>query len=421
LEDGAYANIALRKTLGESTLDSRDRAFVTELVNVTLRNLLSIDTVINHFSSFPVSQMKPFIRNLLRVSMCQLRHIEKTPESAAVNEAVNLAKSGGYAGLSGFVNGVLRASIRKPEEPPMPKEGSPDFLARRFSYPSWLAAHLVQWLGKEDAAYFCEMSHMPPPVTVFPNTVKISSADLATRLEAEGATATPIENGFLELRSMGDIAKLPSFLEGLFFVMDPGAMYSVRALGLVPGQTVIDLCAAPGGKSFAAASAMGNTGLVHAFDVHPHRAGLVRDTARKLGLTSIAAKTKDALEFDSGLQADAVILDAPCTGFGTIRKRPEIKYNRHPRDIGDLAKKQREMLAVAAKYVKPGGKLVYSTCTVAREENIENIRWFLSKHSFTMVAPESPNMRHIIEEDCLLILPGKYNDGFFIAAMERTQ
>ena len=421
LENGAYANIALRKALGESELDSRDRAFVTELVNETLRNLISIDQVLNHFSSLPIKEMKPFIRNLLRVSLCQIRHIEKTPESAAVNEAVNLAKHSGYAGLSGFVNGILRTIIRKPDEPPTPKHGSPDYLASRYSYPSWLAASLIKWLGAEEALHFCEVSHTPPPVTVFPNTIKITQADLVARLEEEGVMCTPLTNDFIMVRNMGDIAKLKTFQQGLFFVMDPGAMWAICALGLTPGQTVIDLCAAPGGKSFAAACAMNDTGLVRAFDVHPHRTGLVRETMKRMGITCVKPETKDAMNLDPKLleSADAVLLDAPCTGFGTIRKRPEIKYNRHPRDISDLAKKQREMLTIAAKYVKPGGKLVYSTCTVAREENIENIQWFLQKHPFTMRPAIIPDTRHIIEEDTLLLLPDTTNDCFFIAAMEK--
>ena len=423
MEDGAYANIALRKALAESTLDSRDRAFVTELVNETLRNLLSIDHVINHFSKLSVPQMKPFIRNLLRISVCQIRHIEKTPESAAVNEAVILAKANGYAGLSGFVNGVLRNIVRQPNMPAPSTPDSRDYLARRYSYPDWLEMALKKWLGPEEAQHFCENSHQPPPVTIYVNTHKINQAELAATLQNEGVDSTPIGDEFLVLRQAGDIAKLQAFRNGLFFVMDPGALFAISALELKPGQTVIDICAAPGGKSFTAACIMGNTGRVRAFDIHPHRTGLIKESAKRLGLTCITPETKDALIYNPALEAtaDAVLLDAPCTGFGTIRKRPEIKYNRKLSDVKQLAKKQQEMLAVAAKYVKPGGILVYSTCTVTKEENIDNVRWFLQNHSFTMLKPPSPaDTRFILEDDCIQILPGPTNDGFFVAAMHKN-
>jgi len=422
LEKDAYANIALRKALPESNLDSRDRAFVTELVNETLRNLLSIDFVINHFSKLPVSEMKPFIRNLLRVSVCQLRHIEKTPESAAVNEAVILAKQNGYSGLSGFVNGVLRTIVRQPSAPPMPSPKSPDYLINRYSYPSWLAKKLIRWLGQENAEDFCKNSHKPPPVTIFTNTHKTTLEALAGRLQEEGAESTVLDESFLVLKNSGDIARLSAFKEGLFFVMDPGAALAVKAMNLKPGQTLIDLCAAPGGKSFAAACTIGNTGNIKAYDVHPHRTALIKESIKRMGLTCITPETKDATIFDPTLEAsaDVVLLDAPCTGFGTIRKRPEIKYNRKLSDINALAEKQRYMLSVSAKYVKPGGILVYSTCTVAREENIDNIKWFLENNPFSMQPAELPNpesINFVVEENCLQILPGPYNDGFFVAAM----
>ncbi|MCL2361922.1 MAG: 16S rRNA (cytosine(967)-C(5))-methyltransferase RsmB [Defluviitaleaceae bacterium] len=417
LENGAYANIALRRFLGESDLDSRDRAFVTELVNETLRNLLSIDYVINHFSKITVDKMKPYIRNLLRISLCQLRHIEKTPDSAAVNEAVILAKKNGYAGLSGFVNGVLRAVARQPEIPSL------DDFYMRYSYPKWLAGSLAKWLGPDETRFFCENSHMVPPVTVFPNTIKTTQAGLVERLQSEGVESTPLGDDFIVLRKSGDITNLQAYQDGLFFVMDPGALWAIKAMDLKSGFTVMDLCAAPGGKSFATACYMGNTGRIMAFDLHPHRTTLINQARKNMGLTCIHPETRDALEYDQNLHsiADVVLLDAPCTGFGTIRKRPEIKYNRNFEDITALAEKQRQLLSVAAKYVKLGGVLVYSTCTVAREENIDNVRWFLQNHPFIMRRQNPPtDMGHLYEEDCLQILPGPTNDGFFIAAMVRN-
>jgi len=419
VEKGAYANIALRKFLAESQMDSQNRAFVTELVNESIRNLISIDLCINNFSKLPVAKMKPFIRNLLRVSVCQLRHIEKTPDSAAVNEAVILAKKNGYTGLSGFVNGVLRSIARQPDLPLMKNE----FL--RYSYPKWLADNLVRWLGYEEAIRFCKDSHDPPPVTVFVNTIKTNQSNLIACLQAEGVESIPLGEEFLILRKTGDIAMLQAFQNGMFFVMDPGAIYTVKALNLKPGMTVMDLCAAPGGKSFVSACYMKNQGKILAYDLHPHRTALINQAKKNMGFTCIYPETRDALVYESVFEnvADAVLLDAPCTGFGTIRKRPEIKYNRQHKDIADLASKQRELLCVAARYVKPGGVLLYSTCTVAREENINNVQWFLQNHPFAMKPPHLPcssDMRYIDEKNCLQILPGTTNDGFFVAAMVKN-
>jgi len=287
----------------------------------------------------------------------------------------------------------------------------------------WLAKDLVRWLGAEEAKKFCHNSHLPPPVTVFANTYKLSRDLLLDRLQAEGVNSIPIGDDFLILRHTGDIAKLPAFQEGLFFVMDPGAIWAVRAMNPKPDQVVIDLCAAPGGKSFSAACFMENSGQVYAFDIHQHRVGLIQESALRLGLNCITAEVKDATNYTHSLQsiADTVIIDAPCSGFGTIRKRPEIKYNRSATDISQLVKTQREMLTTGAKYVKPNGTLVYSTCTVAREENIDNIRWFLQRNpQFKLLRPTLPqaeDIRYILEDDCLQILPGPCNDGFFIATI----
>ena len=406
LEDGAYANIALRKAFAEpemQELEPRQRAFATDLVNETLRNLLRIDHTINSFAKTPVDKMKPFIRNLLRISVCQINHMEKIPSRAAVNEAVNLTKARGMTNLSGFVNGVLRTISRSEPE-------SIASAALKYSYPAWLYDALTGWLGEPAALDFCENSHSPPPVIIRTNTIKTSPSHLMSLLEAEGVKCEPFDDTFLILRQTGDISKLSPFQEGLFFVMDPGAMQAVHALSPKPGQTILDICAAPGGKSFAAACLMENMGTIRAFDIHPHRIELVNQTRKRLGITSITPGIKDVLIHDPSLDesADAVLLDAPCSGFGTIRKHPEIKYTRQPEDIKILAEKQRQMLKIAANYVKPGGTLVYCTCTVATEENMDNIEDFLMHHK---------NYRL---DNAQQILPSPTSDGFFVARLLRS-
>ena len=406
LEEGAYANIALRNAFAEHSLEPRERAFVTDMVNETLRNLLQIDHVLNNLSKTPVDKMKPFIRNLLRVSVCQIKFMDKTPDRAAVNEAVVLAKAYGFENLSGYVNGVLR-NVSRGE---VGKIKSPALL---FSYPKWLMDKLRLWLGEDGAYDFCENSHKIPPVIIMTNTYKASPEQLAEQLKAEGVEATRLESShhpFFVLRQMGDITRLASFKDGWFFVLDPGTMHAVEAIDPKPGQTIIDLCAAPGGKSFAMAALMQNEGKLLAYDIHPHRVALIRQTGKRLGLSVITTDINDAVVYNPSLDsvADKVLLDVPCSGLGTIRKHPEIKYFRQPQDITVLAKKQREMLAQASKYVKPGGELTYCTCTVAKDENSDNIKHFLETH---------PHYSLVSEQQ---ILPSATSDGFYIAALKRN-
>jgi len=403
LETGAYANIALRKALAESNIDPRARAFVTDLVNETLRNLIKIDSYLNKFSKTPVDKMKPFIRNLLRISVCQIKFMDKIPDRAAVNEAVVMVKNYGFGNLSGFVNAVLRNVSRD-------VSSETESTHVKYSYPKWLWDKLKIWLGEEDAHNFCVNSHQPPPVIVLTNTCKISPGDLAAKFEKEGIDATPLENSahpFFVLRQVGDITRLASFKNGLFYVLDPGTMHAVDAMAVQPGQTILDLCAAPGGKTFAMAIAMKNEGNILSYDIHPHRVELINQTRKRLGL-SITTSVKDATVFDPQLKeiADAVLLDVPCSGLGTIRKHPEIKYSRSVQDIAELAVLQRKMLAVAAKYVKQGGRLVYCTCTVAAEENGHNIDHFLKSHE---------NFKLI---DAQQITPQATSDGFYVAVLQ---
>jgi len=415
-ENAAYANIALRKALAESELDSRARAFVTDMVNETLRNLIQIDSVINKFSSkTPVDKMKPAIRSILRVATCQILFMEKIPSRAAINEAVTLAKIYGFENLSGFVNGVLRNIDRgKPFNinnflnTANPSQA--DILSLTYSYPKWLVANTIKWLGDNAAETFFKNSHTPPPVVILTNTYKTTLAQLVESLQSEEVEATPIENSqhpFLVLRKSGDITRLAAFKQGHFFVMDPGAMRAVSAVEPKPGQTIIDLCAAPGGKSFALACRMQNQGTILSYDIHPHRVELINQTRKRLGLTIVTPAVKDICVFDPALKAkaDTVLLDAPCSSLGTIRKHPEMKYTRKPTDILELAEKQSEMLKVAAKYVKPGGKLVYCTCTITKEENPDNIQYFLKNHpQFSL-------------EFATQTLPTPLSDGFYVAVL----
>jgi 16S rRNA (cytosine967-C5)-methyltransferase len=428
-DNAAFANAALRQALARRTMDSaRDKAFITDIVNTTLRNLLRIDALLDTVSDTPVHKMKPYVRAVLRTGVCQLKFMDRVPPSAAVNEAVCLAKARGFRTLGGFVNGVLRSLARLPED-----SADCTHFSYTYSYPQWLANELTNWLGDERAHLFCENSHKPPQVSIVTNLLKTTTFTLAARLRQEGAECEPgvLYPEALRLRHTSDITKLPSFREGLFQVMDEGALAAVKALGLKPGYKFLDLCAAPGGKSFACAMLMRDEVYIQAFDVRPAKIAALAETAGLLGIHRFTAAAGDATVLNPKLvkTADVVLLDAPCSGLGVIRKRPEIKYNRQHADIINLAAVQADMLDTAAAYVKPGGVLVYCTCTVAREENIENIRRFTAKHPFAVATPpptawlgeNNAHAHFYVEENCLQLLPGPYNDGFFIAKLLRKK
>ena len=410
-QQGAYNNIALRRALDSCTeWQPHQRAFVTELVNGTLRNQMLIDFVIDSFSRKPAAKMKPFIRELLRTAVYQINWMDKVPPSAAVNEAVKLARGHGYAALSGFVNGILRNIVRAHENGgiPMPQDGKGSeahtrYLSLRYSFPLWLVKLLIDRMG-EGAEDFCIESHVPPPVTVSVNPLKTSREALAADLGASGIRygKSSRSDFCLHLKHVSDITSLDVYRKGHFFVIDEGAYLAAHALSAKPGQNIIDLCAAPGGKSFALAGMMENIGQIISCDIHPHKIRLMASTAKRLGITCINTEERDASIVNPVWDewADAVLLDVPCSGLGVIRKKPDIKYTKTYKDVTAMAELQRKLLSAAESYVKPGGILVYSTCTVTREENEDNVRWFLDKFPFSL------------EEERNL-------SGFFIARMVR--
>jgi len=399
VEENAYSNRALAKAL-ELSSDPRDSSLCTNLTMVTLRNLILIDHIIDSFSKLPVTKMKPFIRNLLRITLCELRFMGGSADYAAVNEAVNLTKFFGYGSLSGFVNGVLRNIVRNPNKPLLPKQNQPALL---YSFPQALAKDLSKWLGEADTKVYMENSLTPPGVTIYANTTKISKFELMEKLVNLEPVLLDESDSFFALKSPKNITEIPEFKNGEFFVMDYGTSLSLSYMNPQPGETLIDLTAAPGGKAFAMACMMKNQGLISAYDIHPHKLRLLESTSRKLGLSIIKSGINDASEFNPQIKkADAVLLDVPCSGLGTIRKHPEIKYKRTRDEIKKLSSQSKKMLETASKYVKPGGRLVYSTCTITPHENENVCETFAAKAGIKIVKSKT-------------WLPGEYNDGFYAA------
>jgi 16S rRNA (cytosine967-C5)-methyltransferase len=388
-------------------LDSRDAALAARITLGVLRNMALLDYYIASASSLKMNKIEPLALDILRVAVYQLAFLDKVPPSAAVNEAVSIARRR-IPRASGFVNAVLRA-LTSGALPEVAAATEAERLAVLYSHPLWLVKKLISTLGEAETALLLAADNAEPPVYARVNTLKIASAELLSLLHGAGIDAEEsVIADTLELRGAGEIAELDAFKRGLFFVQDPSSTRAALAAGVKPGDTVIDACAAPGGKSFALAIALENRGRIISCDT-PGRVHLIADGAARLGLTNIECAAADAAVFTArfaGL-ADAVIVDAPCSGFGVMRKKPEIRFKTEE-EIAGLPELQLGILSNCASYVKPGGALVYSTCTVLKIENADVVAAFLAQnHDF---APESQAMIWAHRDG---------GDSFFIAVMRR--
>ncbi|MDR3309961.1 MAG: 16S rRNA (cytosine(967)-C(5))-methyltransferase RsmB [Oscillospiraceae bacterium] len=385
--------------------EGRERALANATVSAAIRNLALIDRRIGGASSVRTAKLEPLVLDILRSASAELWFMDKIPDSAAVNEAVNLAKRR-VPRASGFVNAVLRRLARGTAEEPDAPDG-PARLSALYSHPEWYAGYLAERFGTDAAERVLKADNTPPPITCVANTARASRAEVAAAIRADGAEVSERADcdALLDLSKPGDITKLAAFRAGLFYVQDAGAYRAAQSCGVKPGDTAVDLCAAPGGKSFALALA--GAAKVLAFDLAP-RVALIRDGARRLGLSAVDARAGDADAYNETLAqtADAVLCDVPCSGFGVIRRKPEIRFKTRE-SVAPLPETQLRILRNGARYVKPGGRLVYSTCTLLREENEDVVRAFLKPgEKFRLKSEET-------------LLPSDAGDGFYIAVIER--
>jgi 16S rRNA (cytosine967-C5)-methyltransferase len=446
-KDKAYANIALDTAFEKWPASKQERAFCTELVYGTVRHQLTLDWIISIFlNRGNPEKLTPAIRNILRMAFYQLYFMKYRPEAAVVDEAVKLALRFGHSGVSKLVNAVLRSYLRNPEKvvfPPAEKEPA-RHLSIKHSHPLWLVERWVDRFGFEATAHLCEFNNRPAPVCIRTNTLRCSRDELIERLASEHVV---IEKSALVPESLiisgfDRIESLASHRDGWFIVQDESSMLVAHAVAPKPGETVIDLCGAPGGKATHLAQMMNNDGQIISVDLHEHRTRLIQENANRLGVRTIATVTGDALNFkmpakmpanqDDKELADAVLLDAPCTGTGVIRRRADSRWRRTPHDIIELADLQYRLLKHAATLVKPGGRLVYSTCSLEPEENHVLIKRFLQEHPefepadlsgllSTGLQPSGFSDDHQ-EPGYLYLLPWVHNtDGFFICRMHRIK
>ena len=405
--DGQYSHLVLRDVLDKyQYLSKQERAFLTRLTEGTVERMLTLDYVIDQFSKTKVKKMKPLIRELMRLSVYQIMYMDGVPDAAVCNEAVKLARKRGFSGLSGFVNGVLRSVARGWKDVAFQNESV------RYSVPEWIIDGWNADYGRDVTEKMLEAFMQPAKITVRTNTQKCTPEELKDRLSQEGVTVEAIEgiSYAFALSGFDYLAGLGSFQDGWFYVQDISSMTVAHAADPKKGDYIIDVCAAPGGKSSHLAELLDGSGMVEARDLTEYKVGLIEENILRHDLHNMKAVQQDATLFDEASveKADILICDLPCSGLGVIGRKSDIRYKMTAEKAHDLAVLQQEMLDTVWKYVKRGGKLIYSTCTIHKEENEDNVAAFLQKHpQFTLVEQRQ-------------IFPMEGSDGFFVAKMIRS-
>ena len=425
---GGWSDGALKKQLAAAELSGRDAALATQLCFGVLQNQMLLDFYLSKFSNIPLKRMEGKVVQTLRLGAYQMLFLTRIPHSAAVNSAVTLVKTHcKNPRAAGMVNGILRSMERSLQNMPVIPQGDPvAYLSTLYSHPEWLVKEFILSLGEEETAQMLAADNSQPPTAVMVNTTRTTAEELKVMLEADHVEAEPhpwLENCLL-LHRTGDLERLEAFQQGLFYVQDPASRLSVLAAGAKPGMKVLDCCAAPGGKSFAAAIAMENQGEIVSCDLHPHKKKLIQAGADRLGLTIISPKTADGKVFRPEWENafDLVLVDAPCSGLGVIRKKPDIRY-KDPAPLADLPAVQLDILRNAARYVKPGGTLMYSTCTLLYRENGEVVETFLAENnSYKAEAFPLPGPVGLVQGGSVTLWPHRHGtDGFFISKMRREE
>lgn len=410
--DSSYFNFALKEALNH--VADADRGFATELMYGVTKRRLTLDYIIMQFSKIRIKKMTPWVRNILRMGVYQMYFMDKIPHSAACNEAVKLAKKHSHISAVKFVNGVLRNISRGIDTVKFPQEeNTAEYLSVFYSYPKWMVEKLLSQYGAlecEEILKACNASSSP---TLRVNRLKITREELEKQLQAEGihTYADKVLQDCLHVEGRINVSRSKAYREGLCSLQGIGSMQAVLVLDPQPNEKIMDICAAPGGKSCYIAERMKNQGEIYSFDIHSHKIPLIEQNAARLGITIISAKIQDGTEQNKKYRewADRVLVDAPCSGVGVISSKPDIKWAHEESDISALTEIQSKILNTASEYVKPGGILVYSTCTILKEENEEQVIRFLSHHSEFKKCEE------------IQLLPHKDGgSGFYICKMRKT-
>ncbi len=424
-----YSHVIIRDVLNKyNYLSGQEKAFMKRLFEGTLERMIELDYLLDQFSKVKVAKMKPVIRTIMRMSVYQILYMDAVPDSAACNEAAKLAGKKGFSTLKGFVNGVLRNIVRNKEQLPYPdrEKDFEAYLSVTYSMPMWIVKLWIKQLGKEKTETLLKGLLAEHPVTI--RLRHEVAAELEKALQGQGGTIE--KQAYLpyayRIAKTDDISQLPGYDEGAFVIQDVSSMLAIEALGIKPGMKILDICAAPGGKSMLAADKLAGIGEVEARDISEYKVALMQENFDRCGLQNVKAVCKDATQPDENWigQADIVIADVPCSGLGVIGKKRDIKYKMNPDAIRDIIALQEQILEKAVSYVKPGGLLLFSTCTINQDENEAHVKLLQDKFNMTPMSLNEtlPEILHseTTKQGYLQLLPGIHDtDGFFISVLKK--
>lgn len=425
----SYSNIILDDTLNSNRekLTNRDIGFISELVYGVTTWKLTIDSIIEKYSKIKLKKIAKMVKNIIRIGVYQIIFLDKIPKSAAVNESVNLCKKYSIKSAN-FVNAILR-KVEKQDYYEMNKiVDLQERISKITSMPEWIVKKLVLELGEEKAEEICKNSNIKPKMSVRINNLKINKFKLLelfknNNIEVEDA----ILDDFIYLKSTGNVTNLEEYKNGYFTIQDEAAGLTALVLSPQKGDNILDCCSAPGGKTTYLAEIMNNIGKINAWDLYENRLDLVGQNAKRLGINIIKTMVNDSTKLNKNEieKYDKVLLDVPCLGLGVIRRKPDIKWQKEEKDIDEIQKTQTQILNTCSKYVKKGGKLLYSTCSILKEENEDIIQSFLEKNKdFEIVNPYNVKLKefskYIINEKYINLYPNNNNDGFFMCLLYRN-
>ena len=427
-----FSHILLRQVLDKyDYLESNEKAFIKRLTEGTLERTIELDYVINQFSKTPVNKMKPLIRALMRMSVYQILYMDAIPDSAVCNEAVKLAALHKFTSLKGFVNGVLRNIVRKKQDISYPDKEKDfvQYVSVKYSLPVWMVEHFVAEYGKEKSLFICAGLLQERPVTVrLKETLQEEEKQqLLEEWKKQGICIQPhpyLSYAYVLEKTEG-VRNVTGFEEGKVTVQDVSSMLVAHVAGIEPEMKILDVCAAPGGKATHAAQKLKGTGQVIARDLTEYKVNFIRENADRLELSNLVAEEWDACVMDETKKewADIVFCDVPCSGLGVMGKKRDIKYRLTPESLKEVVVLQQQILSTIWQYVKKEGILMYSTCTVNREENEKQVQWIVDNFPFEVVSMKESLPKEVQKDESeygLQLLPGIHEtDGFFLCKLKR--
>lgn len=435
-KEGAYSNIVLDDMIKQNNkiLNSKDIGLISEIVYGVTTWKLTLDEVIKKYSNIKLKKISPWILNILRMSIYQIIFLDKIPKSAAVNEGVNLAKRYGHKSSSGFVNAILRKVSKQDYEEMFKEDNEVEKISKTTSMPKWIIEELNnESMDLNEIYKICKASNLRPRISIRVNKLKISKKELREKLERKGIkTEEGILEDFLFLAKTKNIEDIEEFQEGLFTVQDEAAGLTALILNPKHGQKILDACSSPGGKTTYIGEIVKNDAQIEAWDIHEHRVKLVEQTAKRLGITNIKTKVQDATKYKEEYfeKFDKILLDVPCLGLGVLRRKPDIKWQRNREDIEEITKIQYNILKNCSKYLKKGGEIVYSTCSILKEENQKVVKRFLEENSnFELQKKLLENdiesekdffEKYLNDNQFLQVYQNEKTDGFFICKMRKN-